>query len=140
MNFDHVELTDAQSAFVAERIARYASERADAHDWMVPYVGKYRILPLYIGWVETIGIMPDGAIRKFSADGPHSGYEGLRVEEQSGLVLGSLVLGARKYPQLQTIVPARPDNALTCEDCAGVAEHFPSMICSCGGVGWRIPN
>jgi len=113
MNLDHVELTDAQSAFVADRIARYASERADGHDWMVPYVEKYRIQ-----------------------------YEGLRAEEQSGLVLGSLVLGARKYPQLQTIVPARPQNALTCEDCAanGVAEHSPSMICSCGVVGWRIPN
>jgi hypothetical protein len=26
MNVDHVELTDAQAAFVAERIARYAVE------------------------------------------------------------------------------------------------------------------
>jgi hypothetical protein len=141
MTVDHVELTDAQAAFVAERIARFAVEQGDSN-WLVEYVEKYRILPLYIGWTETIGIMSDGAIRKFSADGDCSEYEGLRVEESSTAVLASLVRGARKYPELQTIIPARPDNAATCEDCAGsgVFEKMPSVICSCGGVGWRTSN
>ena len=86
--------------------------------------------------------MSDGAIRKFSADGGYSEYEGLRVEENCVVVIGSLVLRAREYPELQTLVPARPDDALTCEDCggSGLLERMPSIVCSCGGVGWRTPD
>jgi len=137
MNTDRVEL----SAFVTDRIAHYRTESAENRLWLAPYVAKYNILPLLINWTETTGITPDGAIRKFSADGDYSEYEGLRTVDAQ-LFFGALVQGARKYPELRSLIPARPHDAKTCESCRGLGLYPPDLdiVCECGGVGWRMPD
>jgi hypothetical protein len=61
--------------------------------------------------------------------------------------LNSIMFRASKrFPELASLVPERPYNAIECPACngsgypIGVPEHLrDSVICSCGGLGW-IPN
>jgi hypothetical protein len=142
MNTDRVKLSRELSAFVADRIAQYGTESDEKRSWLVPYVDKYKILPLLVDWTETIGIMPDGAIRKFSADGDFSEYEGLRTVDDAVHFLGALVQGTRRYPVLHALIPARPDDATTCGSCLGreLFPQYPDVVCECGGVGWKVPD
>lgn len=138
MATSRVEMTPALSAFVAARIASYDVERAENQDWLVPYVSKHQILPLYSDWLETYGIMADGSVRKFSADGERSEYDGLRELESWQALAHTLLSGARRYPGLAVLVPTRASNAETCEQCRGRGqfESHPSVVCACGGLGW----
>jgi len=56
----------------------------------------------------------------------------------------AIVEGARKYPELQELVPALPAGVQPCESCAGTGaalEHppqVPSVCLGCSGLGWII--
>jgi hypothetical protein len=115
MKTDRVQLSKDLSVFVSTRIANYAHECEAQHQWLIPYVEKHAILPLYLGLVETFGILPDGRIRKFSADGEHSEYEELMSVEEFNQFMAAIVNGAKRYPGLTSAIPARPGNASTCE-------------------------
>ena len=142
MNTDRVELSRKQSAYVADQIARFSSESPEKPAWLVPHVEKHGVLPLLIDWVETTGIMPDGAIRKFSADGAYSDYEGVRPVDEPVHFIAALVKGAQAHPPLRSLIPARPREARDCEDCGGAGQFQgrSEFICMCGGVGWRLPD
>ena len=133
-----VEMTPELSAFVATRIASYDFERAENQDWLIPYVRKHQILPLYSAWLETYGILVDGSLRKFSADGEHSEYEGLRELESWQALAHTLLSGAKRYSALAGLVPTRPSSAEACEQCSGRGhfESHPNVVCNCGGLGW----
>ncbi|MBS0193987.1 MAG: hypothetical protein JSR34_07050 [Proteobacteria bacterium] len=120
---------------MTERIARFEQESAENQIWLAPYVRQFNILPLWSAWFETVGIRPDGSIRKFSADGDHVEYEGLRLVEERPVVVFSLLEGAKRYPCLQQVVPQRPVDAVTCERCGGNGLGA-NIICVCGGIGW----
>ena len=138
MNTDRVEVSTEVAEFIAARIAGYESECPEMYRWLVPHIKKHRILPLLVGWTETVGILASGEIRKFSADGSHSEYEELRPVEEPVLLLGALVQGARDYPDLKALVPEKQSSATECTVCggSGVIENHPKLICECGGVGW----
>jgi hypothetical protein len=142
MNTEQVSLSNELSAFVAERIARYATECDENRQWLAPYVQKHQVLPLLHGWVETIGIRSDGAIRKFYSDGEPLEYEGVRVVDDVSHFIGALVQGARAYPELCVLIPVTPRNAVTCESCRGIGlfPSKPELVCECGGVGWKVPH
>ncbi len=136
MQLDRVNLTEETSSFVAERIAHYEHERAENQDWLVPYVKKFNILPLWSDWLETVGIQPDGSVRKFSADGDQTEYDELRHVEVRAIFVHSLLEGARRYPQLKQAIPQRPSNASVCPQCSGKDLLQYGVICICGGTGW----
>ena len=139
MNIQGVTVSEELSAYISARIAGFEHECEENRRWLLPYVRKHQILPLFLDWLETVGIQKDGSVRKFSADGEHSQYEGLRVIEEQNLFTYSLVQGAKYYPPLQSIIPQRPDNAINCKSCsgAGSSEFHPNVICACGGLGWQ---
>ena len=136
MPLDQLTLSADLSAFVAERIARYESERPESQDWLAPYVKKLNILPLWSDWLETVGIQPDGSLRKFSADGDQTEYEGLRHVDRQAILIHSLLEGSRRYPQLQQVIPQRPPEAVVCPQCNGKGFAHQGVICSCGNIGW----
>jgi hypothetical protein len=125
MSLDRVNLSEELSSFVTERISRYEHDRAENQDWLVPYVKKFNILPLWSAWLETVGVQPDGSVRKFSADGDHTEYEGLRHVEERAIFIHSLLEGSRRYPQLQQAVPQRPPEASVCPQCNGKSLAHP---------------
>ena len=139
MNIQGVPVSQQLSTFISSRIACFELECQENRRWLLPYVRKYQILPLFLDWLETVGIQKDGAVRKFSADGEYFEYEGLRVVEEQRLFTYSLIQGAKYYPQLQTVIPQRPGNATSCIACGGFGalEGHPNVVCLCGGLGWH---
>jgi hypothetical protein len=59
----------------------------------------------------------------------------------------AVVVGAkiRKFPELLSLLPERPDDAFDCERCetSGWIKLFksvPPFVCEdCGGLGWQLP-
>ena len=129
-----VSVTACSSRFIAARIDRFAVEVPEPLRWQVPYVTEFGALPLYLGWIETIAIRPDGEVVRWSTEGD---YEGALPLEDRGWLLPALVTGARRYPELKVLLPAREPGAIDCP-CRG-HEMFVSgrVICGqCGGLGW----
>ena len=56
--------------------------------------------------------------------------------------IGSLRGAARRFclPELLTFIPTRPAEAEVCGGCegSGWSLHLPTVICQCGGLGWRL--
>lgn len=58
----------------------------------------------------------------------------------------AIVVGAkvRKFPELRSILPSRPQNAVDCENCdkSGWLQPAPTLgpfVCGdCGGLGWKL--
>ncbi len=80
----------------------------------------------------------DGEVVTFAWDEPH----GLSAVDDERLRNTALQQGSRKYPELATLVPARPSEAVDCRSCGGTGvivvegRSFPNIICACGGLGW----
>jgi hypothetical protein len=97
------------SAWLAERIAAYPAESAPQLRWLAEYAARAGALPLYPGWVETIGLRPDGEVVSWSTEGE---YPGTKPVEDRYLWLTSLVFAAKRYPELRSLLPERTANAL----------------------------
>jgi hypothetical protein len=59
----------------------------------------------------------------------------------------ALVGGAEHYPDLATLRPERPTNAVTCSSCGGSGRLIiggrpapENVRCFCGGLGWLLPG
>jgi hypothetical protein len=125
------------SAFIAARIANYAAEATEEYRlWEAPAVAEFDALPLIRHWYETFGLRADGEVVRWHTDGPDT-YPGVRAVETPCEWVSALAEGARRYPELQVLLPARPANAVACR-CGGDGfSDSPKFICpACGGLGW----
>jgi hypothetical protein len=100
--------------------------------------GLLKALPIYQDMSGCIALRPDGSMvflddqsRKVSED----------IEPQWRLI--ALVNGSVKYPELKTLLPARPENAWNCQQCEGTGRFifenqvYESAFCgTCSGLGW----
>jgi hypothetical protein len=134
-----VAVTPEEAALLLERIARFENEASPQLLWQLPFVREHQALPLYVAWTETTGIRADGTlIRWVTEDGWGDGRE-LGVIPWVNL---ALVQGAKRYPELRRLIPDRPKEARTCDQCngsgtiPGLSEKYANLICKCGGIGW----
>ena len=111
----------------------------DSKKWLHPVIRKHHFLPLYHGWTDTLGLRPNGTFVRWHQE----------AEGQPLAPLGdpfwqrfALCQGAKLYPELTVLIPDRPPGAIDCEPCGGSGEIgvLPTVICECGGVGWRLPG
>jgi hypothetical protein len=94
----------------------------------------------------TIGseavLLPDGRMRIWNADRwPESGAYTERDARPLERI-GSLVLGARKRPQLRELLPTRPPGTPDCLECGGTGDWRvgKGILCpTCEGLGWVPP-
>jgi hypothetical protein len=92
-------------------------------------------LPIYRGWVATIGIRPDGEVVQYN-------HEDARWEPvEPNWRLASLVVGSTVYPELRELLPVRPPGIPNCHECGGTGHPLPgelaAIICgACHGLGW----
>jgi hypothetical protein len=126
----------ADATFIADRVRNFANEAAPTWQWQSQYVEQFGALPLYLGWTETLGILPDGRLVRWSTEDEYVGLRPIETQLDANV---ALVEGSKKYPALAHLIPQRPSSALTCPACRGtgrgpLAEH--DAICSCGGTGW----
>ena len=102
---------------------------------------ELKVLPMFLDFGGCYGVRPNGEIVSFSWDEPY------KLEAENDPRVRNIVLfqGAKKYPELEELVPARPPDAVECPDCKGtgvfqgLAEHGivpQNIVCYCGGIGW----
>jgi hypothetical protein len=120
-------------------IARYLADPDSRLGWVRAAVREHRFLPLYLGWVASLGIRPDGSFVRWD-------------HEDAPAIVAPLVdawsrrfaihQGAKTYPELAPLVPERPVEASDCKACGGAGKIVgaPEVICACGGIGWIIPG
>ncbi len=126
-------------AAIEMRIEEFLASDDPALEWLRDAVREHGFLPLYAGWLSTLGLRPDGSFVRW--DQEHD-PETLKTLSSAYLQRLAICQGSRKYPELQPLVPQRPASAETCEVCAGAGAlpDLSQMICHCGGAGWIIPN
>src|SRR5687767_13058019 len=129
-----VQVSAADSAYIAARIAAFAREAPEPLRWQGPFVAEFNALPLYLGWTETIGLRADGEVVRWSTEG---GYAGAPSVDDPLLVRVGLVEGAGRYPELRALLPTRGPDARDCPCRAHALFVSGQVICSeCGGLGW----
>jgi hypothetical protein len=126
------------AAFIAARVAGYPDEASDRLRWAAPSVAEFGALPLYLGWTETLGIRPDGAVVRWSTEGE---YAGVRPVADRTWLLTALVEGARRYPELVALLPERTPGATDCACRNHPLVTSGKVLCGeCGGIGWLPPG
>ncbi len=130
-----------QAEFIRARVAGFEAEAPPELQWQTGYVREHQALPLYLGWTETIGIRADGTLVRWATEGNWS--DGTEFAEDTWVNL-AIVQGALRYPELHGLIPERPSDATTCDQCQGSGKlqlppEYANVICNCGGIGW-IPT
>ena len=85
-----VQLPGDVATCIAARIERFALDSPDQLKWQCHSVAEFGALPLYHGWVETIGIRPDGELVRWSTENE---YQGVKPLEDRIWMLTALVVG-----------------------------------------------
>ncbi len=102
---------------------------------------RFEALPLCVDWEKCWALRPDGQVVVFAHE---VADPQVRNEEDSRMINVALFQGSLTYPEIESLVPARPLDAKDCPFCPAESassqslEH-PTMICYCGGLGW-IPG
>lgn len=125
------------SAWIAARIAHYTAEATEPyHHWEARAVAEFAALPLIRHWFETFGLRADGEVVRWSTDG-HDTYPGVRPVAERYDWLSALVEGARRWPELRSVLPVRPPAARDCM-CVGHPSFAPGkLLCpECCGLRW----
>jgi hypothetical protein len=124
---------------IERRIRELLADEDPRFDWVKPIVRAHAFLPIYLGWVSAIGVRADASFVQWDhEDDP----EAVRPLVDPYWQRMALCAGAKNYPELAALIPARPFDARTCEACAGTGtiEGAPRLMCQCGGLGWVIPG
>ena len=129
-----VPISSQIAAQIRSRIAAFPTEAPETLQWLSPYTKQFGALPLYPGWIETIGIRPDGEIVCWSTEGD---FAGTRPVDERSWVLLALVAGAERYSELRPLLPVRGPDAVDCL-CRAVPIVVSGQVrCGrCGGLGW----
>jgi hypothetical protein len=130
-----VLLTAEEAAFVRKQIGRLTATDANPH--IRAEVLANGALPLYLGWVEAIGLRADGELVRWVTQD----WRGVPELNDATWVTLGLVSGAHQYPPLQRLLPTRPSSARICAACGGQAPvllRARGVFCECGGTGWVV--
>jgi hypothetical protein len=133
----HVAVSPELSAWIASRIAHYAAEATEPYQkWEAPDVIAFEALPLIRHWFETFGLRADGEIVRWHTDGLDP-YPGVKPVDDRIDQLSALVEGARRYPELRSLLPPREPGSLDCPCMEHSVFASGRLICrECGGLGW----
>src|SRR5258705_4110061 len=98
---------------------------------------ELRILPVVLDMGVCYCLRSDGEIFSFIWDEPHQ----LRAEGEERIRNLVLFQAAKKFPELELLMPSRPATALDCDFCqgTGIVIDLPpklakDILCFCGGL------
>ena len=132
-----VAVSPEMSAWIAARIDRYSAEATEPYQQReAPIVADFAALPLIRHWFETFGLRADGEVVRWHTDGPDP-YPGIRPVDDRVDWLSAVVEGARRYPELRSLLPPREPGSVDCQ-CIGIPQFSSGqVICpECCDLGW----
>ena len=120
-------------------IADFLSSDDPKKKWLSEPVRAHWFLPLYVGWLSTIGLRPDGSFVRWDQEAVSPGLRPLSIRYWQRM---AICQGAKTHPELAVLLPPRPAEAVTCSVCggSGTIVGAPQLVCECGGAGWSIPT
>jgi hypothetical protein len=120
-------------------IDQFLADDDERFGWLKERVHTRRFLPLYVGWIATLGITAGQEIVRIESEGDVAEPEPVADAFSRRL---AICQGAKKYPSLITLLAERPASAVDCASCSGRGEidGAPRLVCECGGAGWLIPG
>jgi hypothetical protein len=127
------------SDWIQEAIERYTLATSNEPEYLKYYVALYNLLPIYPDWTHCYGLRADGTVFLFSTED-----EEKTIHQETDERLRNLALfrGAKKYPELKSLVPVRSTDSIDCPACQGLGKiEIPGIepdviVCYCGGLGW----
>jgi hypothetical protein len=99
-------------------------------------VERYGALPVFRGWTGDSFLAPDGSVVDVE-DGERTTWS------DAAWTFYIYVKAARKYPNLQAVLPERQAHHETCPDCRGSGQDLKYPVLDCGtclGLGWLYPD
>jgi hypothetical protein len=123
---------------ISEVIRRLAKEVARSHGW--PWLAEAAraagALPVYADMGGAVLIAPDQSVLFY--DWETSSVRQMPAEDWRLLAFAK---AARRFPELRSLFPPRPSNAVDCSQCQGTGLILERLDCgSCFGVGWVAPK
>jgi hypothetical protein len=134
-----LEISSGIGEWLMRRIEEFACD-SNEPEYLRTLASRHRVLPLLVDWTGFWGLRADGEILFV---GTEDG-QGLVVEIDARHQRIVLFQGAKKYRELEPLLPKRPDTAQDCPSCLGTGNiNMPgiapeTIICYCGGCGWLI--
>ncbi len=132
-------MTSLSPTVIEERIADFLASPDSKLEWLKAPVRAHRFLPLYVGWSSTLGLQPDGSFVRWDQEAATPGLKPLSSRYWRRMAISQ---GVKHYPELASLIPLRPAEAVTCSVCggSGTLAGAPQIVCECGGAGWSIPG
>ena len=133
------EPSPEQRSMIERKIAQYIG--GGSPDAFRRATASAHALPLLFDWSACMAIRPDGEVIWIDYDEPHQ----IRAVEEERVRNTGLFQGSLRHPDLQSLVPLRPPDAVECPHCRGTGrptlrdgdEHLADrVVCYCGGLGW----
>jgi hypothetical protein len=130
-----IEITN----WLTQHIKQFAD---DGHEpeYLRVLSARYHVLPIFVDWTGFWGLRADGEI--FLVDTEYGNEPVIELDDRVRRI--ALFQGAKKYIQLQPLLPSRPPNAQDCPHCLGKGLiEMPDIppdriVCYCGGFGWLV--
>lgn len=116
---------------IRRRLAEYLSNPAAEFQDLAR---RYDALPVYSDVGGTIFLTPSSKVLCLPTDSVD-----LQEEHSPEWRLVALVHAAEKFPELQPLLPVRPDNTPACAACSGCGSVAGGLRCgACLGLGWSV--
>jgi hypothetical protein len=137
---DCMKLSAESQGQIQSLIHDYFTESSGEPGYLKLLAERFEVLPLYVGWTAFYGLRADGEILEVPTE--EEGDPPREVDERTRRM--AIFRGAKKYPELNPLVPERPAGSPDCSFCEGHGQiDFPgvepdTIVCYCGGLGWLI--
>jgi hypothetical protein len=121
---------------ISHYIREFARLRSPKTAWLMPIVELHKFLPLYLGWFSVLGITCEGRFARWDIDDPK-----FSIVTNAYLQRLAIFSGIKAYPELKSLIPARPYEAIDCDACGGTGRLLgapANVICKCCGSGWLV--
>jgi hypothetical protein len=146
-----MSLTDAQIALVGHLIGEAMSDEAAAQRrWDLPTIAAFvraraeaGQLLLVRDWTADVVLSPNGDVIVIDTE---DGQPPRLATDRERCI--SLFRSIAKYPELLSLLPQRPAEAINCPGCSGTGilvarfakPELRHIVCRCGGSGWITPE
>jgi hypothetical protein len=137
-----MDIADTCSQLIARLLKEYLADSAPDEFNFRETAAVARALPLVAEMGGVYAINTKGDVLSF-------GWDNLEVpNEETDMRIRNIALfqGSKRYPEIASLIPDRPHDALTCPHCEGTgidpfsAKHnIEGIVSYCGGLGW-IPK